>query len=65
MPKMNFYEFITNVRMSYDYYDEQEYDEDDENYLSAQLDFSELADDEIDRFFDILGDECDFPNEVL
>jgi hypothetical protein len=63
--KMNFYEFITNVRMSYDYYDEQEYDEDDENYLSAQLDFSELDDDEIDRFFDILGDECDFPNEVL
>ena len=63
--KMNFYEFITNVRMSYDYYDEQEYDEDDENYLSAQLDFSELADDEIDRFFDILGDECDFPNEAL
>lgn len=63
--KMNFYEFITNVRISYDYYDEQEYDEDDENYLSAQLDFSELADDEIDRFFDILGDECDFPNEAL
>lgn len=63
--KMNFYEFITNVRMSYDYYDEQEYDEDDENYLSAQLDFSELDDDEIDRFFDILGDECDFPNEAL
>ena len=63
--KMNFYEFITNVRMSYDYYDEQEYDEDDENYLSAQLAFSELADDEIDRFFDILGDECDFPNEAL
>lgn len=63
--KMNFYEFITNVRMSYDYYDEQEYDEDDENYLSAQLDFSELDDDEMDRFFDILADECDFPNEVL
>ncbi len=63
--KMNFYEFITNVRMSYDYYDEQEYDEDEENYLSAQLDFSELDDDEMDRFFDILADECDFPNEVL
>ena len=55
--KMNFYEFITNVRMSYDYYDEQEYDEDDENYLSAQLDISELADDEIDRSFDIIGDK--------
>ena len=64
-PKMNFYEFITNVRMSYDYYDEQEYDLDDENYLSAQLDFSQLADDEMDRFFDILADECDFPNEAL
>lgn len=63
--KMNFYEFITNVRMSYYYYDEQEYDEDEENCLTAQLAFSELADDEIDRFFDILGDECDFPNEVL
>ena len=63
--KMNFYEFITNVRMSYYYYDEQEYDEDEENCLTAQLAFSVLADDEIDRFFDILGDECDFPNEVL
>ena len=63
--KMNFYEFITNVRISYYYYDEQEYDEDDENYLSAQLAFSLLDDNEIDRFFDILGDECDFPNEVL
>ena len=63
--KMNFYEFITNVRMSYDYYDEQEYDLDDEPYQSAQFCFSLLDDDEIDRFFDILGDECDFPNEVL
>ena len=63
--KMNFYEFITNVRISYDYYDEQEYDVDDENYLCAQMDFSQLDGDEIDRFFDILGDECDFPNEVL
>lgn len=65
LTKMNFYEFITNVRMSYDYYDEQEYDEDDENYLCAQLDFSQLDDEEIERFFDILGDECDFPNEAL
>ena len=63
--KMNFYEFITNVRMSYDYYDEQEYDLDDEPYQSAQFCFSLLDDDEIDRFFDILGDECDFPNEAL
>ena len=62
---MNFYEFITNVRISYDYYDEQEYDLDDENYLCAQMDFSQLDGDEIDHFFDILGDECDFPNEAL
>lgn len=62
---MNFYEFMNNVRIYYDYYDEQEYDVDDENYNSIELDFYELDDDEIERFFDILGDECDFPNEVL
>ena len=35
---MNFYEFISRVRISYDYYCD-DYDLEDENYTSCQLDF--------------------------
>lgn len=62
---MNFYEFISRVRISYDYYSDDDYDLEDENYTSCQLDFEVLDDDEKERFLDILSDDCGLPNEVI
>lgn len=62
---MNFYEFVTGLRVSFDYYDHEDFSYDDEDYIDCALDLSDLDDDDMERYLDILTDECDIPEEAI
>ena len=62
---MNFYEFVSRLRVSFDYYDHEDFSYDDEDYIDCALDLSDLDDDDMERYLDILTFECDIPEETI
>lgn len=65
MNPMNFFEFVSKLTISYDYYLEEDYDEDSEDYQSNRLELSTMDDEEVERFLDYVTWYGDIPEEAI